>query len=430
MRNKPVFIANIGQLLTFAGPDSPRAGALMGETGLLRSAGVIIDGEKIAFAAGMKDAARHPLAKHAAVIDAAGAVVLPGFCDSHTHPVFMEPRLLDFQLRMRGADYAGIKRKGGGIISSIDGVRNASLRELETRVAERFGRFLSCGTTSLEAKSGYGLSLEAELKSLSAIARAAARVNMAVMPTVLAGHSVPPEFAGDTEKYAEHVIKKILPAVALKRLAVFCDVFCEKNYFTPEQTVRILEAGLKLGLKPKVHAEQLCRYGGARAAAQVGAVSADHADFCDARDIAALRKAGVIATLLPASNCFLGLAKYPPARRMIAGGLAVALATDFNPGTSPCWNMQLVAALACTHMRMTPEEALCAATVNGAWAMGLGGKAGVIAEGRQADLVIFDARDYRELCYYFGGNLCRAVIKKGETVWRKAEPASRQVVVI
>ncbi|MFA5162514.1 MAG: imidazolonepropionase [Elusimicrobiales bacterium] len=412
---KPLLIANIGQLLTFAGPDAPRAGAAMSDTGLVRGAGVIISAGKTVFAGAMKEAARHPLARRARVLDAQGRVALPGFCDSHTHPVFAAPRLADFRLRLKGAGYAEIKAAGGGIASSAAAVRKASLRELAEMTAARFDRFLSCGTTSLEAKSGYGLSLDAEIKSLLAIRRAAELSPVDVAPTLLAAHSVPPEFSG-ADKYCDYIIREILPAAARRKLAVFCDIFCEKGFFSPAQTLRLMRAARALGLAPKVHAEQLGRYGGARAAARCGAISADHLDYCGAGEIAALKKAGVMAVLLPASNHFLGMGKYPPARDMIARGLPVALATDFNPGTSPCWNMQFAVSLACLKMKLSPEEALCAATVNGAWAMGLGGRAGVIAAGRQADIALFDAKDYREIAYYFGGSLCHSVIKKGRII--------------
>ncbi|HOX23500.1 MAG TPA: imidazolonepropionase, partial [Elusimicrobiales bacterium] len=343
--------------------------------------------------------------------------VIPGFCDSHTHPAFTAPRLKDFSLRISGKSYADIKKAGGGILSSINSVRASSESELAACAAENFRRMLDCGTCSVEAKSGYGLSLESELKSLRAIAKAARRTGVDVQPTLLAAHSIPPEFCGDAEKYAAYVIDEIIPAAAAEKLAVFADVFCEKGYFSPELSLRIMRAAVKAGLKPKYHAEQLCRSGGALAAARSRAVSADHLDCVDSRDISALRKAGVAAVLLPASNYFLHL-PYPPARKMIDGGLAVALATDFNPGTSPCWNMQFLLSLACTQLAMTPEEALCAATVNGAWAMGLGGKAGTIEKGKQADLLVLAAKDYREAAYYFGGNLCSLVVKRGEMIRR------------
>jgi imidazolonepropionase len=237
-----------------------------------------------------------------------------------------------------------------------------------------------------------------------------------MLPTLLAAHSVPPEFKGDAQAYLDHVTSVILPKVAAEKLAVFADIFCEKGYFTPEQTTAYLKEAARLGLKPKVHSEQLSNYGGTRAGAAAGAVSADHADHVYAEDIAAMRDAGTIATLLPASNYYLGLAKYPPAREIISEGVPVALATDFNPGTCPCWNMQFVLSVACTHCGMTPEEAICAATVNGACALGIGDRVGRVVPGMQADLAFFAAEDYRELAYYFGGNQNLLTVKKGQIV--------------
>ena len=416
MKDTPLLITGITQLLSFAGAAGPRAGGAMGDVGLVRDAAVLVEGGVVVSAGPRRKVENLPGARRARRIEA-GGVVIPGFCDSHTHPAFTAPRLEDFSLRIRGKSYAEIKKAGGGILSSIQGVRAATEKELALHVERHFRLMLSCGTTSVEAKSGYGLSLESELKSLRAIARAARKAPVNVQATLLAAHSVPPEFGGDTEKYARHVIDRIIPAAAAEKLAVFADVFCEKGYFSPEQSVRIMKAAAAAGLRPKYHAEQMCRSGGALAAARSRAVSADHADFLNAQDIGAMRRAGVIATLLPASNHFLHLG-YPPARKMIEAGLPVALATDFNPGTSPCWNMQFVVSLACTQMGMTPEEALCAATVNGACAMGL--EAGTIEKGRQADLLVLSARDYRETAYYFGGNLCSLVIRRGRVVYRGA----------
>jgi imidazolonepropionase len=263
------------------------------------------------------------------------------------------------------------------------------------------------------------LSLEAELKMLRAVREAAKLTRLELVPTLLAAHSVPPEFNGDTQKYLDYVTAEILPKAAAEKLARFTDIFCEKGYFTPEQTEAYLKAAARLGLRPKVHSEQLSNYGGTRAGAAAGAVSADHADHVYAEDIAAMRDAGTIAALLPASNFYLGLAKYPPARELIAEGVPVALATDFNPGTCPCWNMQFVVSCACTHCAMTPEEALCAATVNGAWALSMGDRAGSLAPGMQADLAFFEADDYRELAYYFGENQCAMTVKHGRVVWQK-----------
>ncbi len=405
----------IKQLLTFAGDSAPRAGAAMRDTGLVKNGAVLVE-KGIIEAAGPRAAvSRHKLAKKAKVVET-GGICLPGFVDSHTHMVFAEPRLKDFSMRTAGASYQEIKAAGGGIVSSIGAVRRQAPKAMAAQLARRAERFLACGTTTAEVKSGYGLSLESELKMLRAVRDAKKLTPLEMVPTLLAAHSVPPEFNGDAQKYLDYVTAEILPKAAAEKLAVFADIFCEKGYFTPEQTTAYLTAAARLGLRPKVHSEQLSNYGGTRAAAAAGAVSADHADHVFAEDIAAMRAAGTIATLLPASNYYLGLAKYPPARELIAEGVPVALATDFNPGTCPCWNMQFVLSAACTHCGMTPEEALCAATVNGAWALGLGDRLGSIAPGMQADLAFFAADDYRELCYYFGANQNLLTVKKGHVV--------------
>ncbi len=390
----------------------------MRETGLVKNAAVLVENGIIAAAGSGAAVARHRLAKKAKKI-AVGGVCLPGFVDSHTHAVFAEPRLKDFSMRTAGASYQEIKAAGGGILASIGAVRRQPLGAMAAQLAARAGRFLECGTTTMEVKSGYGLSLESELKMLRAVRAAAELTPLEMLPTLLAAHSVPPEFAGDAQKYLDHIVAEVLPRVAAEKLAVFADIFCEKGYFTPEQATGYLKAAAGLGFRPKVHSEQLSNYGGTRAGIAAGAISADHADHVYAEDIAAMREAGTIAALLPASNFYLGLVKYPPARELIAEGVPVALATDFNPGTCPCWNMQFVLSAACTHCGMTPEETLCAATVNGAWALGLGGRLGAVVPGMQADLAFFNADDYRELCYYFGANQCVMTVKKGKIVYRK-----------
>jgi imidazolonepropionase len=405
----------IKQLLTFAGDDAPRAGAAMRETGLVKNAAVLVENGVIEAAGPRAEVARLKAAKKAKVVET-GGVCLPGFVDSHTHMVFAEPRLKDFSMRTAGASYQEIKAAGGGIISSIGAVRKQAPRAMAAQLAGRAARFLECGTTTAEVKSGYGLSLESELKMLRAVRDAKKLTPLELLPTLLAAHSVPPEFNGDAQKYLDYVTAEILPKAAEEKLAVFADIFCEKGYFTPEQTEAYLKEAARLGLKPKVHSEQLSNYGGTRAGAAAGAVSADHADHVFAEDIAAMRAAGTIAALLPASNYYLGLSKFPPAREIIAAGVPVALATDFNPGTCPCWNMQFVVNAACTHCGMTPEEALCAATVNGAWALGIGDRCGAIMPGRQADLAFFAADDYRELAYYFGASQCAMTVKKGKVV--------------
>ena len=413
-----ILFTNIKQLLTFAGDSAPRAGAAMREIGLVKNAAVLVNDGVIEAAGPRAAVARHRLAKKARQIEVNG-VCLPGFVDSHTHAVFAEPRLKDFSMRTAGASYQEIKAAGGGIISSIGAVRRQPQRAMAEQLAARAAGFLECGTTTAEVKSGYGLSLDSELKMLRAVRDAQKLTPLEMLPTLLAAHSVPPEFGGDAQKYLDYVAAEILPKAAAEKLAVFADIFCEKGYFTPEQTTAYLKEAARLGLKPKVHSEQLSNYGGTRAGAAAGAISADHADYVHAEDIIAMRAAGTMAALLPASNYYLGLAKYPPARELIAEGVPVALATDFNPGTCPCWNMQFVLSAACTHCGMTPEEALCAATVNGAWALGVGDRIGCVSPGMQADLAFFEVEDYRELCYYFGANQCAMTVKKGKIVYSR-----------
>lgn len=411
----PLLITGLTQLLTFKGPAAPRAGRAQGEVGLVKNGAVLSEGGLIMAAGPEKEVLRHPLAKKARTIRIKG-VALPAFVDSHTHAVFAEPRLKDFSLRTQGVSYAEIKARGGGIISSVRAVRRQRPADMVSQLVERAGRFLECGTGTIEVKTGYGLNRESELKILKAVKSAASRTQLEMLPTLLSAHAVPPEFRSPKE-YLLHIISRILPEAASKKLAVFADIFCEKGYFSPEESFAYLSACASAGLIPKIHAEQLSRSGGALAGAAAGAVSADHLDHAGKHDMAALRRAGTVAALLPASNYFLGLSKYPDARAFIAAGVPVALATDFNPGTSPCWNMQLVLSVACTHMKMTPEEALCAATVNGAAALGAAGRLGSLQPGMQADIAVFDAVDYRELCYYFGANLNKLTVKKGKVVY-------------
>ena len=411
-----LIITGLKQLLTFKGPAAPRSGRAQGETGLVRNGAVLMESGLVRAAGTEKDVMRHPLAKKARAVKVRG-VALPAFVDSHTHAVFAEPRLRDFSLRTQGAAYAEIKAQGGGIISSVKAVRRQSPEKMVSQLVERAGRFLECGTGTIEVKTGYGLDKKSELKTLNAVKAAASRTKLEMLPTLLSAHAVPPEFKGDSEKYLGYVLSRILPEVVSKKLAVFADIFCERGYFTPEESVRYLNACRQAGLIPKIHAEQLSNYGGSIAGAAVGVVSADHVDYARKKDMLAMRRSGVVATLLPASNFFLGLARYPDAREFMSEGVAVALATDFNPGTSPCWNMQLVLSAACTHMKMTPEEALCAATINGACALRAGNRLGSIEPGKQADLAVFEASDYRELCYYFGANLNKLTVKKGNIVY-------------
>jgi len=413
-------LINNATLLTFSGPPGPRSGKSMSHVGLIRDGAVLFD-DKIEEAGLREVVLRDPRSRSARIHDAGGRIVMPGFVDSHSHPVFAAPRLKDFELRVKGGTYEEIAAAGGGILSSINGVRGATEGELTTRLLATTHKFLECGTTTLEAKSGYGLDKDSELKALRAIKHVAAGSPLQLVPTFLGAHAVPPEYRGKPDDYVELLRREILPAVAADGLAAFVDAFCEKGYFTPEQTESFLKAGAEAGLGVKIHAEQLSRSGGALVAAKLKAVSADHLDRVGDADLAALRESGTVAALVPGSNHFLGLGEYPPARRILDAGVPVALATDFNPGSCPCWNMQEVLSLACTRMRMTPEEALVAATINGACALGLGRTHGSLEKGKTADVIILDCEDYREPSYWFGANLVCSVFKRGRLVTSRIE---------
>jgi imidazolonepropionase len=405
-------ILNAGQLLTMSGPDRARCGKEMSSIGLVRDGAVLVEDGKI-LAAGLRDLVlKHEAAGDARIVDAGGRVVLPGFVDSHSHAVFAQPRLADFESRLKGETYEQIAASGGGIISTVNGVRGASEQILASGLAHRAERFLECGTTTLEVKSGYGLDIESELKMLRAIKSAAGHCLVEFVPTFIGAHAVPPEMAGRREEYVRRVCEEMLPKVAAEKLARFADIFCEKGFFTLEDSGRVFAAAAKAGLGLKIHSEQLSRSGSVAPAVAAKAASVDHLDCVDDADMKVLGGGGTVACLVPGSNYFLGK-PYPPARKLIDRGAAVALATDFNPGTCPCWDMRMIVSIACTQMKMTPEEALVAATINGAHALGLGKTHGSLEPGKQADLLCYDAEDYREIPYYFGSTGAVWVMKAG-----------------
>jgi imidazolonepropionase len=335
--------------------------------------------------------------------------------DSHTHPAFAAPRLIDFEKRITGATYEEIAEAGGGIRSSLAAVRGAGKSQLSGNVLRALRTFAAHGTTTVEAKSGYGLSLADELKSLEAIHDAARKWPGTVVPTLLGAHVAPPEFLGHADDYVQLVCEEMIPQAAKRRLARCVDVFCERGAFSEEQSLKILSAARSHGLSVRAHVSQLTRTSLERLLA-LQPLSLDHLDFVDENDIRLLANSDTVATLVPGANYFLGLREFPPARKLIDGGVAVALATDYNPGTSPTANMSFVLSLACTQMKMTPAEAVSAATINGAWALGLGDCKGSIEPGKDADLAIFDIKDYREIAYWFGSNLCKQVIANGVPV--------------
>ena len=414
-----LLLANIGQFLTLRVPANqtgPRRGSNLKELGIICDAAVLCVGGKIVSVGSTKDALRDPwIRKHRkqiTEIDCAGKVVLPGFVDSHTHPVFVSPRLVDFEKRIEGASYEQIAAAGGGIRSSLEGVRNATKTALKDKTLTALRDMAAHGTTTVEAKSGYGLTVESELKSLEAIRQASSHWPGTVVPTLLGAHVVPKEFQGCSQKYVEIVCKDMIPQAAKRKLAQFVDVFCDKGAFTPEETEQIFEAARKSGLKVRAHMGQLSETVLAPFLRFTPA-SFDHMDHVSDNDVVLLTKQHTVATLVPGANYFLGLKSYPDARRLIDAGVRVALATDYNPGTSPTISMPMAMSLACTHMKMSPAEAISAATINGAWALGLADRKGSIEPGKDADLAVFDVADYREIPYWFGANHCSLTVLNG-----------------
>ncbi|MEO5937054.1 MAG: imidazolonepropionase [Terriglobales bacterium] len=412
-----ILLTNISQLLTLRGPITPRRGQDLADVGLVRDAAVLCAGGRIVAAGPQRELLRSAWfkknKKKLREIDCAGKIVLPGFVDSHTHLIFSAPRLVDFEKRIQGASYQEIAAAGGGIRSSVEGVRKASRAKLAASALVALREMLRQGTTTVEAKSGYGLSLAAELKSLEAIRAAAKRWPGTVVATLLGAHVVPAEHKADPQRYLREVCEQMIPQAAKKKLAAFVDVFCEEGAFSLEQSEKVFAAAVENGLRPRAHVGQfspcalttLLRYGPA---------SFDHMDHYHPPDLKTLAKANTISTLVPGANYFLGSKRYPDARELISAGVAVALATDYNPGTSPTTNMQFILSLACTQMKMSPEEAIAAATIQGAHALRLAERKGSIEAGKDADLAIFDVKDYREIAYWFGGNRCAQVIVNGE----------------
>jgi imidazolonepropionase len=415
----PLFLVNIGQLLALRSASSepgPRRGPELKDLGIVENAAVLCIGGKIVSVGTTKDALRDPWLKKnrkkVLEIDCAGKVVLPGFVDSHTHPVFISPRLVDFEKRIEGASYEEIAAAGGGIRSSLEGVRTAGKRILADKVLTVLRDTAAHGTTTVEAKSGYGLTVESELKSLEAVRDAASRWPGTVVATLLGAHVVPKEFQGRSPKYVEAVCKEMIPLAAKRKLAQFVDVFCDKGAFTAAETGQIFEAAEQHGLSVRAHIGQLSETA-LWPFLRFHPASFDHMDHVSEDDIAELARHDTVATLVPGANYFLGLREYPNARKLIDAGVPVALATDYNPGTSPTLSMPMAMSLACTHMKMTPAEAIAASTINGAWALRAADRKGTIEPGKDADLAVFAVGDYREIPYWFGANRCAMTIMGG-----------------
>ncbi len=393
---------------------APRRGSQLSQLGIIQDGAILIVGEKIHSLGPSRRMENIKEARDADVLDATGKVIMPGFVDSHTHLVFSASRLHDFERRISGASYLDLKGSGGGIWATVRALRDTSPRSLELRALDWLERFAACGTTTVEAKSGYGLDPASERKILRVMKKVDDRP-LEVVRTFLGAHVPPPEFDDDPDGYVDLVIRGMLPEIRQRRLAEFCDVYCDEGAFSVSQARRVLTAAKQLGMGLKLHADQFARLGATSLALELGAISVDHLEHLEGDELQALANSNTVATLLPGS-CFHTGNRYAPARRLIDEGAAVALATDFNPGTSPTVNMQMILSLACTQLKMTPAEAVSAATINGAAALGRAQSIGSLEPGKFADLIILDVGDYREVAYYFGMNLCHTIMRRGKII--------------
>jgi imidazolonepropionase len=421
--NVDLIIYSAAQLITCASPQGPKRGAAMGDVGLIEDGAVAVrDG--VIVAVGSSDELRATYVAEE-MIDAAGAVVCPGFIDPHTHVVYAGDRVAEFERRIQGASYLEIMAEGGGIVATMRATRAAALDQLVAESKARLDRMLRLGTTTVEAKTGYGLDVASELKQLAAITALDREHPIDLTPTFLGAHAVPPEYAGQPDAYVDMVVNDMLPAAsawycnsnfAPRGVPLFVDVFCERGAFDVTQSRRVLEAGRALGLALKAHVDEFSALGGLDMALDLGATSVDHLDVTAAEGIARLAGSDTIAVVIPAVNFNLGSCHFADARAMIDAGAAVALTTDINPGSAPCPSLPLVMAIACRYQRLLPAEALNAVTINAAHAIGMGNRIGSLEVGKQADILFVQALDYRHLAYQFGDNLVTRVMKKGNVV--------------
>lgn len=413
-----LIIEGAAELVTLRGNSTrPRRGDEMRDLGIIRQGALAARRGKIVWVGPTADllTSVKPLA-FSKLIDAYGKTVMPGLVDPHTHLVFAGTRENEFGMRIQGKTYLEIAAAGGGINATVAATRKTSKQELKAAARKALDRMLALGSTTVEAKSGYGLDVETELKMLEVIGEMNEEGPATVIPTFMGAHEIPPELRQNPEAYVDLVITRVLPEVAARKLARFCDVFCETGVFSVEQSERILRAAAGLGLEPRVHADELTDLGAAAMAARIKARTADHLLFANDDGIRQMAAAGVIAVLLPGTAYFLHMQRYARARDMIAAGVSVALATDFNPGSCMTESLPLILNLACTQMRMLPAEAITAATINAAWAIGEEDCAGSLEVGKQADILVLDAPNHEHLCYHFGVNLVETVVKNGKVV--------------
>jgi imidazolonepropionase len=405
-------LINIKQLVTVpAKGKRVKTGASMKELGIIENAAVIVEHDKISWIGRMEDLSMGSL-KEAEVLDCIDRVVMPGFVDAHTHLAFAGSREQEFAMRSAGSTYQEIAAKGGGILSTVAQVREATKKDLKKNARRWLNAILKHGTTTVEIKSGYGLDMSNEIKMLEAINELNDEEVMTVVPTFLGAHAYPVEFKDRKEEFVREISDRMVPYVGSKKLAVFCDVFCENGYFSVPECKLILTHAKHFGMIPKVHAEELSASGGAELAAHLGAVSADHLEHISDKGIEAMAHAGVVGVLLPGVSFFLNH-QYAPARALIEAGVPVAIASDFNPGSCMSYSMPLMMTIACTHMKMSPEEAITASTLNAAAALNLSNETGSIEIGKKADMILLDIPNYQFLPYHFGENHVDKVVKNG-----------------
>jgi imidazolonepropionase len=418
-----LLISGASQILTLRGR-SPRRGEALSNLGIIRDGALLIQDGRLVGVGPRAKIEKLVEARLAEKLDVGGRVILPGFVDSHTHLIHAASRAEEYELKIAGASYEEIARKGGGILNSVKKLRAATSEALKQRALTALREFAAHGTTTIEAKSGYGLDVTSELRILGLHQELNRAQPVEIVSTFLGAHAVPAEYRGTPDgpqRYVALLINRLIPEVAERRLAEFCDVFCDRGAFSRAQSEQILEAGKCHGLIPRLHAEQLTRTGATQLAVELGAASCDHLEQVNQADILALAKSKTVATLLPGCDFHLGFKHYAPARALIKGGAIVALATDYNPGTSPTLSMAMILSLACTQLRMTPAEGIAAATINAAYSLRRDKEIGSLEVGKLADIGVFEVEDYREIPYFFGVNKCWMTVKQGQVVYRASD---------